>query len=253
MFASERQEKILRELDINGSVKVKELSALFHVSDDCIRKDLSLLENQGLLQKAYGGAMKIKQNPHLYKIEDRMHTPNHQRLDIAHKVFDEIKEKDVIFLDISLSNIEVAKIIAEKKPNISVVTNMIEVLYILSSAQFHDVVFIGGKLNDECDGFVGSLSIEWVSNFKFDIAFLGVVGIENNHGDLSTYHVDDGLFKKKVIGSSRCSYLLCEDKKFNEEGQFVFGNISEINGMIVSNDLDHHIFLDLKEKGITVI
>ncbi|MCD7839486.1 MAG: DeoR family transcriptional regulator, partial [Erysipelotrichaceae bacterium] len=66
MFAAERQEDIVNKINIQGSVKVKDLALEYEVTEDCIRKDLSLLEKQGLLKKAYGGAVSIRNNPHLY-------------------------------------------------------------------------------------------------------------------------------------------------------------------------------------------
>ena len=57
MFLQERQEIILRELNECGQVKVKLLSEKFGVTEDCIRKDLKLLENQGKLKRTYGGAI----------------------------------------------------------------------------------------------------------------------------------------------------------------------------------------------------
>ena len=49
MFIEERQiaiEKVLRE---QGKVRTRELSEMFQVTEDCIRKDLKTLENAGKL------------------------------------------------------------------------------------------------------------------------------------------------------------------------------------------------------------
>ncbi|MFR6099127.1 MAG: DeoR family transcriptional regulator, partial [Longibaculum sp.] len=57
VFAQERQESIVSQVNAEGSVRVKDLSLKFEVTEDCIRKDLALLEKKGLLKKAYGGAV----------------------------------------------------------------------------------------------------------------------------------------------------------------------------------------------------
>lgn len=56
MFTEERQSAIEKCLRENGKVKVKELSEMFQVTEDCIRKDLKILENAGKLKRTYGGA-----------------------------------------------------------------------------------------------------------------------------------------------------------------------------------------------------
>ncbi len=43
MFTEERLDRILQLLHDQGMVKVKDLSALFQVTEDCIRKDLKKL------------------------------------------------------------------------------------------------------------------------------------------------------------------------------------------------------------------
>ena len=70
MLARERQNKIVEIVNREGSVLVKELSELFKVTEDSIRKDLSALEKKGLLKKTYGGAIKNRVNTQMC-IRDR--------------------------------------------------------------------------------------------------------------------------------------------------------------------------------------
>lgn len=51
MLASERHEKIVEILNREGSVLVKDLSKKFDVTQDSIRKDLTILERKGLLKR----------------------------------------------------------------------------------------------------------------------------------------------------------------------------------------------------------
>ncbi len=55
----------------DGTVLVKDLSERFAVTEDCIRKDLAFLENQGFLKRTYGGAMELRSNPHKFHVSDR--------------------------------------------------------------------------------------------------------------------------------------------------------------------------------------
>ena len=63
MFTEERQSAIEKCLRENGKVKVKELSEMFQVTEDCIRKDLKTLENAGKLKRTYGGAILSQDYP----------------------------------------------------------------------------------------------------------------------------------------------------------------------------------------------
>ena len=253
MFAQERQESIVNQVNIEGSVRVKDLSIKFAVTEDCIRKDLAILEKKGLLKKAYGGAVSVRQNPHMYKSEERKNTPNDERVVIAKKAITLISEKDIIFLDVSLTSIEIAKLLRESSLQVTVMTNMIDVLNILSLCSHISIIFIGGQLNQERDGFWGSLSVQMIHSFKIDKAFLGVVGVDTLTGQLSTYHVDDGFMKTTLIQQSQMSYLLCEERKFKEDGSFVFASLNDVSGLLISKELHTKIKEDLEEYGLVII
>ena len=168
MFAQERQDSIVEKVNQEGSVRVKDLSIEFDVTDDCIRKDLAILEKKGLLKKAYGGAVRIKENPHLYKSADRKHLHNDERVVIAKKALSLIEAQDTLFLDISLASVEIAKQLKDNPLKVTVITNMVEILNLLCSCSHIQLIFIGGQLNADGDGFWGSYSSQQVRSFKID-------------------------------------------------------------------------------------
>ena len=57
MLAVERKNRILSILQEEKKVVVGELAELFDVSEETIRRDLEKLESEGLVVKAYGGAV----------------------------------------------------------------------------------------------------------------------------------------------------------------------------------------------------
>lgn len=57
MLAVERRNLILEKLQDERKVVVSELSALFGVSEETIRRDLDKLDREGLATKSYGGAV----------------------------------------------------------------------------------------------------------------------------------------------------------------------------------------------------
>lgn len=253
MFAQERQELIVSIVNQDGSVKVKDLSIQFDVTEDCIRKDLASLEKKGLLKKAYGGAVRVRENTHMYNSQDRKNTPNSERVILAKKAMLLIKAEDTLFLDISLTSIELANLLKESTIQVTVITNMIDVLNILNHCSHISLIFIGGSINNERDGFCGTLSSQLIRSFKMDKAFLGVVGVDSFQGVLSTYHIDDGIMKMKVIEQSQKSYVFCEERKFVEDGNYVFGSLSDVTSLIVSNELNNKLKSRIEDYGLTIL
>src|ERR1700724_2851327 len=62
ILSIERQQKILDELRMNGSVRVSALMNTFTASESTIRRDLEELEKQDLIKRVHGGAVYM---PHM--------------------------------------------------------------------------------------------------------------------------------------------------------------------------------------------
>ncbi|HCL01692.1 MAG TPA: DeoR/GlpR transcriptional regulator, partial [Lachnoclostridium phytofermentans] len=62
MLAIERKNLILAKLQKENKVVVSELSQMFDVSEETIRRDLEKLDKEGLAIKTYGGAVLNENN-----------------------------------------------------------------------------------------------------------------------------------------------------------------------------------------------
>lgn len=251
MFAQERQEEIVALVNKDGSVRVKELSEKFNVTEDSIRKDLTLLEKQGLLEKTYGGAIKKKRvNVHDFNISQRKDKNIEAKQKIAARAIELIKDGDMVFLDISTTNVELSKLLVKSSINITVVTNMVDVMLELRETPNIDLVFIGGTFNRKNDGFIGSLAMNQIQNYRFDIAFLGTVGVDLYDNSVATYMVEDGLTKQTIIESSRKTYLMLESRKFDTDGNYKYARVDEFTGIIMDQKPESSIESRLKKYNL---
>ena len=128
MFVEERQREILEFLHQNGKVLVKDLSERYQVTPDLIRKDLAKLEKEGLLKRTYGGAIPLIQNSVPQPADDSYENNIEVKQRIAEKAETLIRNGDTVFLDLSSINVEIARQLVRKNRNVTIVTNMINVL-----------------------------------------------------------------------------------------------------------------------------
>ena len=252
MLARERQNVIVEMVNKEGSVLVKELSEKFDVTEDSIRKDLSLLEKKGLLKKTYGGAMKIRVNTHELYVSQRRGKNIKAKQSIAKNAFELIEEGDVIFLDISTSNIELIKLIIEENLKVTVVSNMVDVMLSFTKPTETKLIFIGGKLNRGRDGFIGSTTNKQIAEFKFDKAFMGVVGVDINTKKVYTYAMDDALTKQAIMESAGQTYMMLEKRKLSKDGNYRYANIDDFEGVVLDEMPDETILEKLKNENLEV-
>lgn len=117
MFAEERREKILALLSEEKRVMVKDLAEKFKVSIDSIRRDLSIMEEQGLLKKTHGGAIpstKVRQAPPPPEIRYGEGTP--QGNAIAKLAVSYIRESDTVFIGSGSLSYVLLKHLPEQMP-----------------------------------------------------------------------------------------------------------------------------------------
>ena len=253
MFTEERQgaiEKCLRE---KGKVRVKELSEKFQVTEDCIRKDLKTLENAGKLKRTYGGAILSQDYPLERDVVDRRNYHLDKKKTIAAKAFKLIKNNETIFLDISTTNIELAKLLAASDMRVVVVSNMLDILQILATNTAITAIGTGGTMYRTVNGFMGVAAIDVIKQYSFDRAFMGSCGVDMTDCTVTTLGVEDGLTKKSVLQSSRHKYVVMERDKFYFNDSYKFAHFDDISGIVTDEFPDETIVHALEIAGVRLI
>lgn len=250
MFAEERQNLIVELVNKNGSVRVKDLSEQFSVTEDSIRKDLTLLEKKGLLKKTYGGAMPNRVNPHTFTVSQRKEENSEAKGLVARKAMELIKDGDMIFLDISTVNLELAKLLIQSPLKITVVSNMIDILLEFMVPTQIQFLFVGGHFNRSRDGVVGCFTNKMLQDFRFDLAFLGVVGLDVFNNCVFTYKVEDGLTKSTILSISKRAYMMIETKKFQTDGTYRYAGIEEFTGGILEKQPSEEVWQKMGDYAV---
>ena len=253
MFLEERQEAILNLLSRDGKVRVKDLSEMFKVTEDCIRKDLGALEKQGKLKRTYGGAVVRRENLHMLEVSKHRNTDVEAKRRIAQAAVKLIHEKDMVFLDISTSNLAIAELLVKTDRDMTVVTNMIDILVVLARNPKIRLVFAGGKINKSRDGFWGGMTLDCISRLKPDIAFVGAVGVDVKENSVSTYDIEDGINKAAIVRVSKRAYVVAEARKLSSDGNYNYTSLDTLSGLITDSKPAEDICEAAEDYGVEII
>lgn len=214
MFAIERRRKIISLLEEKNSVTVLELSKIFNITEETVRRDLEKLEKEGLLKRTYGGAVAIENTNMELPLKIREVTNIDNKHNIGLKVSDYIEDGDTIALDSSTTALQVAKQIKSKK-RMTVITNAISVVYELSDAKDTTVISTGGTLRPSTMGFVGHLAEESIKKYNVDKAVISCKGIDMERGVTESNEAEAEV-KKAMIDAADKVFLLADSTKFNK-------------------------------------
>ncbi len=253
MFLEERHNAILEKIESSGKVKVKELADFFEVTEDCIRKDLGALERQGKLKRTYGGAVGVRENLHMHEVSKHRERDVDAKRKIAGAALKLIKERDMVFLDISTSNLAIAELLVKSSRDVTIVTNMIDILVLLARKPNIKLIFTGGTLNKSHDGFWGNITMDFIAKLKPDIAFVGAVGVDVKENSVSTYDMEDGANKPAIIRHSKKAYVVAEARKLSSDGNYNYTTLDTLSGLITDSKPSKEICDAAEKYGVQII
>lgn len=211
-------------------------------SDSTIRRDLALLEEQGLLKRIHGGATLPYSKIDEPNIQEKSSKNLHDKQLIAEAAASMIRDGDCIYLDAGTTISEMIPFLINKK--IAVVTNGLMHVDALTSANITTYV-IGGRIKANTKAIVGSVAQENLKQYRFDKCFLGMNGIDIKFG-FSTPDPEEAVLKKLAIELAEESFVLADKSKFKET---FFAKVAEIeNASIITTNLDNEAMKKFAEK-----
>lgn len=177
MKLNERQRQIVEITEKEKRSKVGDLAKTLYVSEMTIRRDLSLLEREGLLRRCHGGAIAHTDSMQ-YPIALRMHVNEKEKRDLAKQAERYIQNGQTIFLPGSstcafllpcLKHYEELRVITNSLPFTTLLTRM-GIRCILS----------GGEYSESDKILVGRDAERFLRSVNPDIAFLACDGISQD-------------------------------------------------------------------------
>lgn len=253
MFIEERLEQILNILSKNGRVKVNELSELFNVSESMIRKDLKRLEDDGVLQRTYGGAILNRKFSEGTPIDIRIQSNLDTKELIAEKAFALIVDGDVVFLECSSINFLLAKLIANSTKKITLITNMSIIPSLFNNNETVKLICIGGIYDNKSGGVLSSEAIKSISKYIFNKGFVGSAGVNLIANSAHTVTLEDGNVKEAIISNSKEVFLLVEKEKFEIDSTYKFADLEDFDAIITDSDVNDEIRYKLKKLSVKLI
>ena len=220
-----------RWIDISEYLKEKkyasvdELMEKFQLSRSTVRRTLIAMEEKNLLKRVRGGAEIVDNEEESLptNFRDIFNEKKEEKIKIAQKAAELIKDNDVIFIDSGSTCYYMIDNIKAK--NITVVTNGILHIQKLMAMGINTYI-LGGYAKPEKNLIMGEDIVKKISSMNFDKAFLGTMGIDSRSG-FTTMMLEDGEVKKAVIKSSDLCYILADTSKFNVRKFYTYGDFSQ--------------------------
>jgi DeoR/GlpR family transcriptional regulator of sugar metabolism len=251
-FVEERRARILEYVKTYNRANVQELAEKLEVTEATIRRDLRLLEDQDLINRTHGGAIK-RDNTALWQttsIEERMVARREEKERIAEFVAHIINDNASIMIDGGSTTQMVAEKLINKK-NLLVVTNCPSIGLVLLKGTGNKVLLTGGEMMRGTNSVVGVAAELELRRIRTDKAIIGVSALNAEDG-LFSANPHEGEIKRLMIVNARETIVVADSSKFDIQALYMFNDFERIGKLITDRDISKSLVSALQKKGVEV-
>ena len=227
MHPNPRQLNLLAAVQAQGSVTVEQLAEKLGVTLQTVRRDVQGLAEKGLLARFHGGVRvpgsTIENIAH--RKRESLNAEGKSR--IARTVATAVPDNCSLILNIGTTTEAIARALLHHS-GLRVITNNLNVATILSANTKCEVIVVGGVVRARDQGIVGEAAVDFIRQFKVDIALIGISGIESD-GTLRDYDYREVKVSQTIIAHAREVWLAADISKFNRPAMVEVANLTQID------------------------
>lgn len=242
----QRRETIHNLVIKHGEISVEQLSERFETSVVTIRKDLSALEEKGLLLRRYGGAVSLPQDV----TNDTKKSISIVKQSIAIKAAECIADHNRIIID---SGHTTASLIPHlnQKNGLIVMTNALDVANQLRALDNEPTILMtGGTWDPHSESFQGQVAEQVIRSYDFDQLFIGADGIDLARGT-TTFNELIGL-SRVMAQQAKEIIVMVESEKIGRRIPNLELNWQQITKLITDSGITAEAVKQIETMGVTV-
>jgi len=251
LIPAQRHERIRDRLETYQVVSNAELCELLDVSEATIRRDLELLEKQGILERTHGGAIlsqRMKQEPE-YAARALAH-PNEKR-SIGAAAAALIEDGDTIFVNSGTTATQVIRNIPSGA-KVTVVTNNLTAALEVREVGF-ELILLGGTLYPRSNAVVGHFAAENLRRLNANKTFIGADGISLKYGYTVPSNPEADLVRLMIERTHGPVIVVADHSKWGVVSNFEVAKIDEAQMLVTDAKLGKIARAELEARSVKVI
>lgn len=227
MNLNPRQLKVIEVVRARGAATVEQLAEELSVTLQTMRRDVQRLAEAGTLTRFHGGvrvpSSTVENIAHTQR--QSLHAEGKRR--IARAVAAQVPNDCSLILNIGTTTEAIAEALLHHE-GLRVITNNLNVAAILSRNSRFEVIVAGGVVRSRDRGIVGEAAVDFIRQFKVDLALIGISGIESD-GSLRDYDFREVKVAQTIIEHSREVWLAADASKFNRPAMVEVATLAQID------------------------
>ena len=249
---NQRQSEIFQLIKEKKHMDVSDILPLFSVSPPTIRKDLTLLEDLGMIVRTHGSVhLAEQQNPQLIPFDTRSCLNQKEKEIIAKIAAQQIHEGDSIILDSGTTMIELAKLLVDRE-NLTIFTSSLPIamLFVNSSVSVNLLggIFVGNNMSVQ-----GPEAEAYIRRIEVDKTFISSSGVRPSYGLTNAQSLEASL-ERCMIEAGKTVYALLDSSKFSLSSVYPFASFSDLDYLITEKPIENSaIVAELEAANVEVL
>ncbi|MHC4443697.1 MAG: DeoR/GlpR family DNA-binding transcription regulator [Planctomycetota bacterium] len=233
MAIDARRQQLSELLALKGHASLSQLVDDLGVSESTVRRDLTLLEEEGLVRRTHGGAFFIGERQSVIDYKARETTAVAQKQAIGRVTAELVEDNETILLNGGTTTYQVARNLANRP--LQVVTNSLQIANYLTQEANIEVIFVGGNIYPKTGDALGPIAQETLKTLKVSKAILGTAGITKD----AFYNANVMMMEtdQQMIKSANQVIVVADASKFGNTALAIMSNWEEIDVVVSDREL----------------
>ncbi len=253
----QRAKRILQVLLRHGNISVDELAALLAASAASVRRDLTRLEERGLVHRTHGGAKlagQMQYEPFRFdsSFQEREGRFAEEKRRIGMAAAELIREHETVGFTAGTTTTQVARCIRHRS-GICIITNAVNIGMELSNLAALNVTLTGGTMRwAGAFSLTGPAAMETLSGVFLDKAFIGACGVDVLRG-ATTIQPDEAAVFRAMVRQAKQVIVVADSSKIAMVSPALICPVADIDILITDSGITADALAGFKANGIQVL
>jgi DeoR/GlpR family transcriptional regulator of sugar metabolism len=254
LLPEQRRQLILEIIKNDYTARSSQLSVHLKVSEMTIRRDLAVLERQGMVKRTHGGAVfHHERMTDKFKYQESKEENPEEKERIAKSAAELIEPHDVVFIGEGTTASMILSYVDREMPCTVFSNNCGITTEIGSTALTAELILLGGRYNPVTYSTAGNFTLELIERINASKVFLGVDGFSLRTG-LTTSSQDIAAINRAMIRNTTGSVIIMSHHtKFGLVAAMEIAKPKEIDILVTNLKMPKDFNSDLKSLAIDVV
>ena len=228
MLEIQRKQEIVNRIRRQGFVSTAQRMKELNTSRSSIMRDLSVLEQEGVLIRTHGGAsLPTVSFEREIPVSDKQEVHAREKNEIARAAAATVRASESIYVDTGSTPVYMLKYLMGK--SVTIITSSVYLIRHLPYGFDGSVYLLGGRYEEKYDMNLGASTVQDISRFNYDRAFFSANGISGASGEVMVCEPDVAGVKMAVMKRSSRNILIADSSKFYTTAVWSYANVDEFD------------------------